>query len=418
MKKGASLGHIPGTREIEKGKQSGVNNVSVRKAQSVANVALHGPKQAWNARIRDKEGSETLPDETRKKLPMKRERPKSAYVKSASTQNLDHDLFSGKEFSIYDDSSECSRGTSLGNEKAASMQDLSSDTTKNEEMKSRTRKFIECQYCFKMFSIHSIHIHEKKCLCRADSEKVIKGRPKRKSLQNNRCISVNELNVANGISDWSVERPLSKSLAVSSDNVNSQKQMVNSESPRFLLCSYCNKPFGSKSLPIHLPQCQKKYEREHELEGIGRGAKHIATHNNDTDWLSEKSSLNKTAFSPLSPFAQSPAVNTSLREKTPIKSSSKKASASISKAGVSTFSRNGTPSNRKKPNPNRVTSSASRSNTSSAYVACRFCNNYYGSASVKIHETKCCAKLKRQEDEKHLIKPPRRQLGRLFSLER
>jgi len=413
LKKGASLGHIPAMREVEKGKlRAGIHNEDMKKAKSVFNITEHAPKQAWNARMRDKENAEMPSKEARRKRPARKERPKSAYVKSSSSQNLNHDMFSGEELHVYDDSFGGSNLTGFGSEKAASMQDLASDVAAIEESKSRTPKFIECQYCFKMFSIHSIGIHEKKCLCRGGTEREAKARPLRKSLQSSRCVSVNELRFASDANDWSIEHQGASSLAVSSDNVSNQKIVSSNDSPRFLLCSYCKKPFGSKSLPIHLPQCQRKYEREHGLQDDGKPVKQSSTSKPGRGLYSEKSSLKHPA---------TPSNSTTLKTASSEKAASKKSSAVIGKLGVSTVPRNGTQSNRNKPSPNgrRISSGTSRSGSSaSAYVACKFCNNYYGSASVTIHETKCSAKLKRQENEKNFAQPPRRQLGRLFGLER
>ena len=414
LRKGASLGHIPAMRETEKGQQRcTINKNNIRKAQSAVNVAQHIPKQAWNARLRGKESDETVSKEATRKRPMRKERPKSAYVKSASTQNLDHDVF-GKEFFIYDDSADSNRFGGLSNEKATSMQDLASNTSKDEEPKSRTPKFIECHYCFKMFSIHSIAIHEKKCLCRGDlPNKCTKTRPQRKSLQNARCVSVNELHAGNG--SESIENQLNSLLTVSLDDVHSQQPFVNSDSTRFLLCSYCSKPFGSKSLPIHLPQCQMKHAREHGVEGIGISARKSPAYRSNTGSLSKSSVSKQTANSAAVPSA----LDTSLSERTPLKNSSKRSFAATRKGGASTIPRSGTSNthNKSTPNGHRITGSVPRS-SSSAYVACRYCNNYYGSASVKIHETKCSAKLTKQDDEKRRVKPPRRQLGRLFGFDR
>ena len=400
LKKGASLGHIPAVREIERGKQKDpTNSENIRKAQSVASLAQHGPKQAWNARMRDKGSKENISKDVTKKRPMRKERPKSAHVKSMSTQNLDQSLFSGKEFGIYDDSMENEKMAGFGSEKAVSMQDLSSSLMKKEEIKPKTPKFIECQYCFKMFSIHSIYIHEKKCLCRGSTEKdSVKVRPKRKPRQNGRCVSVNELHVGNGNDDWSIEAKLSRSLAISSDNVNSPKQVANNDSPRFLLCSFCGKPFGSKSLPIHLPQCQRRYERENGSREVNGFGNRLMNRVGGRDLLPEKVPLRQTVSSPVSPT-----------ERTPSRKSTKSTPMSTS----------ATPNNTNMTTQNRMSGSSTRkaSSSASAYVACQFCNNYYGSASVKIHESKCSAKMKR-EDEKLLAKPGKRNLGRLFGLQR
>ena len=400
-------------REAEKGKQrSGIHNEGIGRAKSVFNITEHTPKQAWNARMRDKENAEIPLKEARRKRPARKERPKSAYVKSSSSQNLNHELFSGQELRVYDDSFGGSNLTGFGSGKAASMQDLASDVAAIEEPKSRTPKFIECQYCFKMFSIHSIGIHEKKCLCRGGAERDAKARPQRKSLQNGRCVSVNELRFTSDASDWSIENQVASSLAVSSDNVGNQKIESSSDSPRFLLCSYCKKPFGSKSLPIHLPQCQRKYEREHGLQHDGKPVKQSSTSKPGRGWYSEKSSLKHTV---------APGHSTALKTASSEKCASKKSSAVIGKPGVSTVPRNGTQNNRSTPSSNgrRLSNGTLRSGSSaSAYVACKFCNNYYGSASVTIHETKCSARLKRQENERSASTPPRRQLGRLFGLER
>lgn len=392
----------------------------MRKAQSVANITQHGPKQAWNARMRHKESKEALAKENGKKRPVKKERPKSAYVKSVSTQNLDRGIFSAKEFGIYDDSMENERGLGV-NEKAVSMQDLSpSNVARREEFKAAGPKFIECQYCFKMFSIHSIYIHEKKCLCRSHTEKAALVRPKRKPRANGRCVSVNELRFANGEDDWLIDNQPTSSLAISSENVSSPKVVGNGESPRFLLCSYCTKPFGSKSLPIHLPQCQRKYEREHREKR--RNDKH-ATDISVIEGARNKTPLRQTASSPaysINPTqwsGESPTSTAKNKLQNSPRSSAIPATSASSTAGRNPPSMKNriTPKGRRPPTSNsRSASSAS----ASAYIACQFCNNYYGSASVKIHENKCLANQKNQEAAKSKERPARKQLGKLFGVQR
>ena len=478
LKKGASVGHIPAIRDIERGGHKDATKASsIRKAQSVANMSHHEPKQAWNARMR--ESKENITKDTPKRRPSsarKRNRPKSAFVKSSSTQNVNSRMFSPIEYGIYNDTGDSDSITVAMNDKSVSMQDLSSNVVMKEKERVTTPKFIECHYCFKMFSIHSIHIHEKKCLSRTDNTKSEK--PLRSAKKSIRCVSVNALHAVKDDDDWSVVKNLDSSLATSVDALN--KPATSIDTPRFLTCTFCGKPFGSKSLPIHLPQCQKKFERENN-DAKKAGNTRLPRRNGHTHPGSiharaskerpksalgtTSSSANRTLQSSSRPSSAQPTASadttpespgnktssTSLRAKrtsqgslTPSaqpasssdiacessherspSSTARKSSAESTESSLSSSSTIATqnppirPSSAFTANGYRAPVRAPKSSSPScAYVACSVCSNYYGSASVKIHEAKCKEKMEKKQEELKLTKPARRPLGRLFGVKR
>ena len=480
LQKGASVGHIPAIRDIERGGHKDATKASsIRKAQSVANMSHHEPKQAWNARMR--ESKENITKDTPKRRPSsarKRNRPKSAFVKSSSTQNVNSGIFSPIEYGIYNDTGDSDPITAIMNDKSVSMQDLSSNVVMKEKERVTTPKFIECQYCFKMFSIHSIHIHEKKCLSRTDNTKSEKPRPLRSAKKSSRSVSVNALHAVKDDDDWSVVKNLDSSLATSVDALN--KPATSMDTPRFLSCTFCGKPFGSKSLPIHMPQCQKKFEREsndakkvenarlprrnghtNPRSSQARGNKErpksalgttSSSANRTLQGYSRPSSTQPTASAGTTPESPGDKTSsTSLRAKRasqdslkpttqPTSSSdiacessheryptstARKSSAEPTESSSESSSTNATqnppirPSSAVTANGYRAPVRAPKSSSPScAYVACSVCSNYYGSASVKIHEAKCKEKMEKKQEEIKLTKPARRPLGRLFGVKR
>eukprot|EP00112_Aurelia_sp_Birch-Aquarium-sp1_P005622 Seg1641.10 transcript_id=Seg1641.10/GoldUCD/mRNA.D3Y31 product="Zinc finger protein 474" protein_id=Seg1641.10/GoldUCD/D3Y31 len=480
LKKGASVGHIPAIRDIERGGHKDATKVSnIRKAQSVANMSHHEPKQAWNARMR--ESKENITKDNPKKRPSsarKRNRPKSAFVKSSSTQNVNSGMFSPIEYGIYNDTGDSDSISSVMHDKSVSLQDLSSNVVTKEKERVTTPKFIECQYCFKMFSIHSIHIHEKKCLCRTDNTKSEKPRSVRSAKKDIRCVSVNALHSIRDSDDWSMVKNLDSSLAISVDALN--KPATSIETPRFLSCTFCGKPFGSKSLPIHLPQCQKKFERQsndakktentrlprrnghtnpgssHARPNRERPKSALGTTSSKANRTSQSnprsSSTQGTASAGTAPESSGDkAPPTSLSAKrasqgslTPhtqpapssgiaressnersLLSTIRKSSTESTESSISSSSTNAAknppvrPSSAYTPNGYRAPVRAPKSSSPScAYVACSVCSNYYGSASVKIHEAKCKEKMEKKKEELKLAKPAKRPLGRLFGVKR
>ena len=424
IKKGTSLGSISAVRETEKGKQKedGVAS-SMRKAQSVANISSSVPKQAWNARIRDKGSKENLSKEKSQRRPTKtkrKERPRSAYLASSSSQNLNGSLFSPREFNVYNDIDDADKNiTNILSEKAMSLQDLSSNVVEKEKRKTDGNpKFMECQYCFKMFSVHSIHIHEKKCLSRPGTTTPDATRPKKSSRPNGRCVSVNELRTAKPEDDWRTENVLDHSLAISMDNLDAHKPAHNSDNSRFLFCSYCSKPFGSKSLPIHLPQCQRKYELEKakkQKPQMSNKKSSKANHASSVNGYPDRCAVRTTQVS----------KGTRSNEHTPSSASRSSAKLSATPLSKSATSSSGPASStnsldsQETPRSTRTPRSGSKAPLAgSAYVACRFCHNYYGSASVKIHEAKCETKMTKSKEDRMQSKAVGRHLGRLFGVQR
>ena len=416
------MGDILSSREDHAdGSQKKKNDLNgMRKAQSVANVANREPKQAWNARLRDDAPSPKASPRIKRK-PKRKPRPASAYS-SVSSQDLSSPFASTNEVSIFDDTND-SQGivADLANSnKAVSMIDLSPTAHQSTPSKS---KFLQCKFCCKIFTIYSISIHEKKCRERGQKE----NSPKAKAALNGRCVSVHE--IRNVDDEWLKAGILEYATAVSVDKLNvtdepdqPDKSTALQQTPGFLPCHVCGKPFGSKSLRIHIPQCEKKWEREH-TKSTEKARLPRRNQRNQTKRLfaSETNLSSKYDEKTLSPsvwygnrlsYHTPSSVSNQVKKQTLLEDKKLRTSTAGEQVQSEIITKSG---------PHVV---SKRPTSAGNYVACQFCNNYYGSASVKIHEVKCAIKTEKVKEEatsKNLSRTPRKPITnarKLFGLQR
>eukprot|EP00794_Sanderia_malayensis_P009872 gene9872-10882_t len=436
LKKGASLGDISlsSTHDVIDGptKHAPASSNNMKKAQSFANVALSNrePKQAWNARLRggddgsDVEKKSAIPCDNNKVVSKhrnktstkKKSRPVSAYA-SFSGHNVDQSsgLPHGHEVPIfYDDCNDLSNGFhDLRNSESVGTL-TSSPVEKKAFMKTGTPRFTYCQYCMNQFSIHSILIHEKKCRMKIAKEITPKNKPRKKVTPNKKSVSVFELRYQedDNNNDWS---SLSQSNAVSSDMLDvigsSDRMMSSASKTGPFPCKICGKLFGSKSLPIHFRQCEKRHQREDAVLKSNEKARlprrRDASHRIHTSEISLDDAISDLKHTSIH-------NHDGTSEQTPVKHTPKQGK------------QNGTPHHDKSNNEVKLSSSQKKKPCGNNYVKCHFCNKYFGSASVIIHEVKCGVKM---ENSKEIPTPknlnnstPRKQFSssarRLFNLQR
>ena len=367
-----SIGNLLKITEQDNNKKSGSAN-NLKKSVSTANVSR---RQSRNSKTRSDSvdnlgGRPQSALSTRNQLSVARSTETLSRPKSASSTSVSRTT---------PKKSTTNKSSFRASSKASSMHNLTASNTSSvphsSERETGSPRFIHCDFCGKMFSIHSVQIHEKQCV-----KKQKKNSKSKENLKESKDVSAN----LNGTGDRSLlpdkfswTREQSEYSSDSLDNV---------QTPKFELCYVCKKPYGSRSLPIHVPQCLRRMERERENNDklprpLRRDLPRRSSSKSSLDTKSDASSETSEESGVKTPTNNNEIIPTGENVTRPVISGRRKSRETPE--GLSERGKSG------------ETPVAGKAN----FILCQICGKMYGSASIKFHEPKCKEKVEREQQVK------------------
>ncbi|KAK7477843.1 hypothetical protein BaRGS_00030921 [Batillaria attramentaria] len=180
------------------------------------------------------------------------------------------------------------------------------------------------------------------------------------------------------------------SQGLSSEGRGSQGSLPQQRGPRTVVCYICGREFGSKSLPIHEPQCLEKWKIENDKlpkeqrrplpkkpQALGNGGALTRDQMNEAAWEASKAQL----------IPCSNCGRTFAPDRLPVHQRACKPKAGSSGGGGS---------NAPSPPPTSKGPPAMRRPPT---VVCYLCGREFGSKSISIHEPQCLKKWHNENDQ-------------------